>query len=354
MASSRLIPLWVRKNIGPLRASFLKRRELVSQWIHHRLESSFGSFFTFHQRPLWSKGVRTQSDAVKQSRHIAIVMQGPLAHMANFTLETCRLYRRLFPLSTVILSTWEDEDSKILQRIREEGIVIVTSAKPAFAGISNINYQLVSTMQGIRKAEELGAKYILKTRTDQRIYAPNTDEYLWSLIKSFPLMRTTIQKERLIALNLNTFKFRPYSISDMFLFGSLPDMVLYWNIPLDTRKEIPKNFPTVRSWVDQRLCEVYLSTHFLKNIQHNILDTIADSWDAYAHYFCVVDAASIDLYWYKYAREKEYRRLSYETIKNDDELGFRDWLILYASLENKQPPPEQTLHEPFMSSISSV
>lgn len=334
-----------------VRAFIFRKWDVFLQWAYRSFESCIGSFLTFHRRPLRATDIGLRPDAIYKSRKIAIVIQGPLVHHCDFTLETVRLYKQLFPSCVIILSTWDDEDATTVEKIRSEKIIILLSKKPDVAGISNINYQIVSTINGIREAQKQGAEYVLKTRADQRIYAPNTDEFLWSLLKCFPLEQTDVQRERIIALSSNTFKYRPYSISDMFLFGGIQDMMLYWDVPLDPRMGISMDSSSVRSWVGLGLCELYLSLAFLTKIGHQTQQTIADGWDVYARYFCIIDTVSVDLYWYKYYRQREYRRLGYANIKNDDELSFRDWLILYTSSANKQPPPEATLQTPFTSKI---
>src|SRR6185503_18530873 len=127
-------------------------------------------------------------------------------------------------------------------KIRNEGAMVVLSDKPEYAGYSNINNQIKSSIAGIFKAKELGVKYVMKTRTDQRIYGLNVVDYFINLIRIFPLKNINVQKERLIVPSLNTYLFRIYGISDMTMFGDIDDMILYWNADYDDRKiTIDKN-----------------------------------------------------------------------------------------------------------------
>jgi len=80
--------------------------------------------------------------------------------------------------------------------------------------------------------------------------------------------------------------------------------------------------------------------------------TLKDSWQAFADNFCVVDAGSLDLYWYKYERYKEYRHLSYGAITAERELGFLDWFNLYSNLANKQRIPEEVLEGSFTGHVN--
>ena len=163
-------------------------------------------------------------------------MQGPFISNDNFTLNTIKLYRHNYPNVKLILSTW-----KIPNEVKEELKIIdvhsIENIKPNNPGLSNINLQIVSSSSGIIAAKKLNVKYVLKTRTDQRIYHPSMDFYLFNLIKSFPLTSHNYnQIKRLVGISLGTFKYRMYGVSDMFLYGHIDDMVDYWSPPLEDRQ----------------------------------------------------------------------------------------------------------------------
>lgn len=58
------------------------------------------------------------------STPIALVMQGKLMKEQSFTLKTIRHYRRVFPGSLLIVSTWRDEDPVLLKELEEAGACI--------------------------------------------------------------------------------------------------------------------------------------------------------------------------------------------------------------------------------------
>lgn len=47
--------------------------------------------------------------------NLAIVMQGPIRKEENFTYNTVKYYRHMYPNVKVIVSTWIDEDLEVLQ-----------------------------------------------------------------------------------------------------------------------------------------------------------------------------------------------------------------------------------------------
>lgn len=296
-------------------------------------------FKTFHERPAYSDNVKTVSDFnTKSFPTLSIILQGPIKKENDFTLETVKLYKKHFPENTkIIISTWNDENEKYLENFRLENVHVVLSEKPNYPGISNVNYQIESSKNGLKYAKEkLNCEYAIKTRTDQRFYATNIYEYLFNLLNKFPLKEhCDNQKERLIALSLNTFKYRLFGISDMFLFGNIEDMILYWSPDYDMRltSEI-KKIKNQKDYSKSTLCEVYFVTQFLKNLKIPFEFTLENAYKIYAKRFIVIDKESIDLYWPKYTT-KEYRWISY-TSTTYEELTFKEWFNLYCDYSSKK------------------
>jgi len=305
-------------------------------------------FLTWHERPVNAADYQCESLALAQPAEAvrtAIVMQGALVAEMDFTLQTLVLYRRLYPQATLILSTWLDADPALLDRARQLDVQIVQSAKPAFAGQQNINLQIVTSAAGVLAAQAGGATHILKTRTDQRLCAANLPDYLHGLQQSFPLRGASQQQARLLAVSLNTFRYRMYGISDMFLYGTADDMVRYWTPPLDTRVFDPdlRYFTNLREFAQWRVCEVYLCTEFLQRIGVAPAWTLQDYWRLMAERFCIVDAASLDLFWPKYTtREQRWNKYDKSTLTHT-ELDFRSWMLLFSGLDRVEHYPEERL-----------
>jgi hypothetical protein len=282
-----------------------------------------------------------------------VIIQGPLKHEHSFTIETVKLYKKtLLPSSAIIVSTWEDEDSTTLQTLRDLGAHVVTAPYPENKGILHINYQIVSVRNGIEKAKALGAEYVLKTRTDTRINASNIEEFLCGLLTSFPAKSGFDQKYRILALSLNSYMYRMYNISDLVLFGHIYDMQKYWSTPLDMRSEEParpKN--TLREWSELRMVETYLTTAYLELIGRTLDWTVASSFKALSENFIIIDEQSLDLFWYKYSYWQEYRNREYGVQKNDVCITFRDWVALYAKVDNLKQVPEHAIEQPFKTVI---
>lgn len=329
--------LWrcVRKILG-------SRGEGLLRDLLEAVEDDEKAFITYHSRPTNSSSVGTQSDEVKNQRRLAIVIQGPIISKNDFTLETIKIYKKHFNSAFTILSTWSDEDAAVIGRFKELDVSVILNEKPAYAGVSNINFQIVSTRSGIKKAQELGVEYVLKTRTDQRMYAPNIADYLYNITEAFPVKGGyRRQRKRIVGVSLNTFKYRMYGLSDMLVYGHIDDILLYWDVALDERRfsdeDIRKASASLRGFALWRVCEVYLATEFLQKLGRKLEWSLADSWRAFKNHFCIVDNEQLDLFWVKYNR-LEYRWLGYTEIANSQEMTFREWLNIYSNLGNKQIP----------------
>lgn len=269
----------------------------------------------------------------KFSKKLAFVVQGPVVDSDDFTLETLKIYRKNFENSIIILSSTSDVSMSIKEELKKINVEVVKSEVPEFSGIANINFQISTTSKGMQVAKEAGADYVIKTRTDQRISNPDLDHYLLNLIDLFPLDKEVKkQKKRLIACSLNTFKMRPYGISDMFMFGDIDDMILYWDTEYDKKKLTDLSYkdhekPTWREHAESELAEVRFCVNFLRNIGCDITFTYENSFKAIAKHFVIIDACSIELFWNKYTLNEN--RYSY--FGNRPEISFNDWLTLYLN-----------------------
>ena len=151
------------------------------------IERMRGQLTTLHRRPMYAKDYALVRDASTDNAHLAVVLQGPIVKEADFTLETLKFYRIIFPNTPVIVSTWDDEDAEYLDRLRKEGAEVLLNKKPTYPGPSNVNFQIISTAAGIQRAKDSGVDYVIKNRTDQRVYNPNSRKFLLNLVKAFPL-----------------------------------------------------------------------------------------------------------------------------------------------------------------------
>ncbi|SDB67343.1 WavE lipopolysaccharide synthesis family protein [Butyrivibrio sp. INlla16] len=157
-----------------------------------------------------------------------IVMQGPLRTADDFTLETVKYYKKVFPNVSVIVSTWINEDKKTIHLLKKEtNCIVIQNELPSSAGDGNINYQRVSSYYGMCEAIRQNKKYVLKTRTDTRITMPGIFDDLVELLKNHPINDVGIQNERVIFFN--AYAFLPFNESGTFYFGEANDLKLMFS-----------------------------------------------------------------------------------------------------------------------------
>jgi hypothetical protein len=306
-------------------ASESEHKKKVNLWIRHlleRIELLFGYFFIFRLRRINCEKILLEYQSFNDAgEEFAILMQGPVLLKAGFTVETLKLYRKVYPRIKIILSTWENTDKVVLEEISRLKVQILTSKLPDFSGDSNMNFQLKSTIAGLQSLNDGIVKYVLKTRTDQRIYSAS--DYLGSMaatLESFPVRSKHLTK-RLIVSNLNMFRYRKYTVSDMFMFGTLADMKFFWNIPFQEEVML---YDSSKEFYENRLAEAYLVYYFFKNTGFIPGKTLEDSDRFLGDNFYVIDRNVIDLFWYKYNHTYERSTLIVDD-KKDRPYSTLDW-----------------------------
>ena len=247
------------------------------------------------------------------NKTLGIVIQGPIYYSNNFTLETVNTYINTFPGAHIVISTWEDETTKF--EYKGNNVVTLYNKKPLEAGWGNINYQIESTSKGINWLKEhTDAEYVIKSRSDCRIYARQVFPYLMSLYKLFP-SSSIHQEGRIFASDVATLRHRIYGLTDIFLFGHINDMIKYWNSS-SWENGLEKYFDN-KLLINSTpvVSEIFLCARYLSKCNYEVEWSLESWWKALKDYFCIVDFDSLDMFWYKYQYiyEQRYTRsYSYE------------------------------------------
>lgn len=289
-----------------------------------------GKVVTLRVRPLYSKDVSHTADELVDTPGCAIVLQGPIVKKYDFTLETIRMYGKVYPGLTVIVSTWEDEDPASLDLVRQAGARVVLNAKPEYFGTWNINLQIVSARSGIVHAKELGIPYTIKSRTDQRMYERNILETLHNLVSYFPPAQWSGLRKRIVVSHL-AYKYYDAYFPDMFMFGDTSDLLEYWSAPLLKKEAVYKEF----------FSELYLTHSFRKRKGWPTSDSVEAVWDTYRDCSIVIDWDDLDILWpkYEYFWEQPYiRHNRYQHMTPAHkfvDLSFNEWFNIFSNAENK-------------------
>ena len=227
------IPAFVGKRIG--------MKDLVCNLLMpftEAVEDKSNCYVTYNLVP---KCANEQNDwlyyASVNSKEHCIVIQGPIAKENDFTLETVKYYGKIYPNVLVIVSTWENEDKQYLKQFEsEKNCKVVLNKPPTNPGTGNVNYQILSSLGGVKEAEQYEKKYVLKTRSDMRITAVGVLEILQQYISEYAVADVLREKQKQRLVFFNAFLFHPYHASDFFCFGTTQDIIDYYDVELNQGK----------------------------------------------------------------------------------------------------------------------
>lgn len=252
----------------------------------------------------------------------AIILQGPVAEKDNFTLNSVRMYRKYYDGVRIIVSTWKDVDADTVAGIKEEGAEVILNEYPGVNPAGNLNYQLTTSLAGVRRAREMGVKYALKTRTDQRYYNPC----------ALSMLQGIYQEGKVIFLGgiFNSFYGRPFYLSDFFAYGSIEELKILYSCDFDTDEAVKTRteakqkdrFKKFVEWVNRAdidcqvfvpleyedatityaCSEIRIAYHYFLQKKH--LEKYDSMKAAYDDFLCndviLVDADCLGFYWLKY------------------------------------------------------
>jgi hypothetical protein len=157
-----------------------------------------------------------------------IIIQGP----TKYANEIIHLYEGI---PNVVWSTWEGEDIELIQ---SKGIDVIQSIPPTIPGHLNINYQTLSTYNGIKYLKSKGVTEALKIRGDLK---PNNVKLLLDILKNKPLSFLAICKPGVRPLYYE-LEYTHTSFDfpvDLFLYGSLDNLEKCFNFQIDENLPIP-------------------------------------------------------------------------------------------------------------------
>ena len=196
----------------------------------------------------------------------------------------------------------------------------------------NVNLQIIST-SALNYAAKNNYEYSLKTRTDCRLYNPYSLVFLKSLLETFKTNNPQNQKSRILSSSIDTRIYRIYGLSDICLYSKTEDLKKYFsneNYEDSLKKlNIDINNPIIKDTAV--INEIFLCSRYLKNINLELDWTLDDWWKKCRDVFCVFDAKSLDLFWYKYHWQYEQRFINNYTSEFNQSLQFSDWINIYNS-----------------------
>ena len=294
----------------------------------------------------------------------AIVIQGPIAYDNNYTAETFKLYRSIYPNVPIVVSTWQGEATDAFRKeCKENSVVLLENEPPNFRGPWNVNMQLESSFQGVKYVKEnTSAKFVLKTRTDQRINQFDFLEHFKNLIKTFPPNCDRL-KGRILLLDAS--KKLPFRTADFLAFGYVADIFRFYDIPRHAGENDELSYRTNHPWRHElilriaNLCNVqdYIPKGHEKNFRkfNRITSRVAEvesyilrkfytkyigtidrnriielSWKFIRDCLVIVSIRDISLDWPKYENSTTY---DVNGATYSGKMDFSQWLDMYRNFK---------------------
>lgn len=319
------------------------------------IKQTYGYYVNFEMVPKGEYMVENfpLNEFQHEEDRIGIVIQGPICHENDFTINTIKLYKKLFNEPLIIVSTWEDEETDAIASSIDD-IHILKNPRPKNNGVQNSNMQIASTIAGLKELSKSSVKYALKTRTDQRVTVDNIQAFLIELLHAFTLKESiTNQVSRIITIDKYTDKFAPFHLSDMFQFGAINDLLDFWSVPFTEQtfdvstlaSKILYESTEILKEQDLHFPELYLTTRYAREKlgedynydYHNYFKFIAERT-------IVIDCAMIGLIWHK--KLDNYRYLQIATKKEllSQVITFKDWFLLYQECINTDEFNKNNIH----------
>lgn len=327
---------------------------------HISLNSNEYHMFTTLPRDL--EYLKNKIVPLDDSSDVAIVIQGPIITDDNFTINSIEIFTYLFPKAKIIMSTWKNQDFDIKDKFIQKNVYLIENEPPSNVGTLNVNLQIVSSLAGVKQAEKLGCKYVLKIRSDQRITKPSSLKYMINSLMMFKIDNNSVLNSRLIFLGdlTNTYTNLAFHISDFIVFGNTKDVIKLYDIPLDLRSyafkedvlnkyklqydyiwnnesdtsliEMPE-YLNYNYFIDQLMSpEQYIIYEFIKKnltLEHN--DNYLYLYkELLKRYVIILDHDDLGLYWFK--KFFKYMNLNiYQRGNRYGKLNHRMWLDLYIN-----------------------
>lgn len=283
------------------------------------------------------------ADAINMNYELyGLIIQGPIVMNDNFTINTINYYLRQFPGIKVVLSTWNHEYLHHFEEIKNLTIInnsIMLSELENNLEFKkhNINFQIISTYNGLLKLKDLGVEFVIKSRTDFRFY----DSRLILNLNNFSRLFDGNRKKRILLIDHNSIINLNFHLDDSFQFGTIEELLKFWDVPLFKKKDSLINEYKLYSqqlgydFSEQAFLYIYYLSKMetFSNLNHD------DYLEIAIKYFIMIPKEVIGTYWIKYQIKENWSKKTYYESDFSNRVSFSDWLDLELKIKDKELNP---------------
>lgn len=209
----------------------------VCAWWMGRLDESLELFLELRDKGLPNHYTTSIENNLKlfnlpeTKEKIDIILQGP--YYKDVTNEIISTYLQLPFVNNIIVSYWENDNPK---KYNSNRVKFVENKYPQTSGTGNRNYQIVSSLAGIKLAT---TKYAAKMRTDQKY----TIDSMYKMYQFF-FDNKKDDHQLFVGGMFPSLLFHP---KDHIFWGKTDDLIILFDIPLEVyglsnKIKVDKNF----------------------------------------------------------------------------------------------------------------
>jgi hypothetical protein len=200
---------------------------------------------------------------INLNEHQAIVIQGPMQY------DPMRIANFYSQFDNIVWSTWDDEDSSIIEQVRSTGITVLLNKKPNLSGSRNVNYQFLSTFGGIQHFRINRPKIteIIKVRSDLLVFGI---ERLLNRVSgsdiSFMYVYNKHKEPHRPVYYLDYWHEGMDFPADFIVHGNIDVMYNIFNFQMEFVADIPPESIILRNYLKYRNFENNFDIEYLKSI----------------------------------------------------------------------------------------
>lgn len=268
-------------------------------------------FSKLEQLPLTYKRLKRPENPQR-----AIVMRGAVSN--DHHLRCIQKTARDHPHDLVIVATWKNTATPIMQELREIVDVVVECVQPANPGLQNRNLQLTTIQAGLQALAGTAVEKLLLMRTDMMFFqTPTLDlfEHLHALaFNSYAPVPQQRLKGRLVVPDFGIHKYFPYFYPDALMFGFRSDVETYWLGQQPDQRyftaldQLAHNSLSLRDVAQQGLVnELYFGAGFMRALGVQPDYSVRQHYEVLRDYFYVQDLIQLEPFWVKKHFVNQYR-----------------------------------------------
>ncbi len=278
-----------------------------------------------------------------------IVFHGKIydSECLKFLSQSLVELRQLHPKLRICVSTYDDDYLRelipLLKELSVEKVVCHDVGKLPSPFGSSLCQQINSAYTGILWAHEENLHKVAKIRLDQRISEPMAMNFIHMIAEKFVSANGQM---RVIGTSYNSYLERPLGVSDMIMFGTTIEMLLYWKkITVEEFFVFTEELQTLYEsyvWNDFTVPEVWLAARYARAKGIDLSDPYNANHRFWSEFAMIVDSMSLGQTWFKTHPWFESNYFSIPWLspvfrKTYREIHFNDWLGLYQGNSSKNP-----------------